>query len=286
VHRTLGQTNINVFPIGLGAMPLSIQKRPDREQAKAVLGTALDAGVNFIDTANAYCLDDGDIGHNERLIADVLREKPLPCVIVATKGGCIRPGGRWGVDARPERLRAACEMSLAALQAEAIDLYQLHAPDPQVPFADSVGELARLREGGKVKHVGLSNVTENELNRAQDIVPITSIQNRCNPFYKRDLNNGLIDYCAKQGVSYIAYSPLGGSRQYLSLQRIPLFQDIARQLATSVFCVALSWLLHLGEHVLPIPGASRPGSILDSVQASALSLTPQAIEELNQLPDF
>ena len=286
MHRTLGVTDLKVFPIGLGAMPLSIQQRPERKQAKAVIGAALDAGVDFIDTADAYCLDDGDIGHNEQLIAEVLREKSARGVMVATKGGCIRPAGRWDVDGRPERLRAACEKSLAALQVEAIDLYQLHAPDPKVAFVDSVGALARLREEGRIKHVGLSNVSESELDCAQEIVPVTSVQNRCNPFFKRDLNNGLIAHCGRQGVSYIAYSPLGGSRRYLSLPRMPLLQEVAQQLSTSVFCVTLSWLLHLGEHVIPIPGASRRGSILDSVQASTLSLTPQVIEQVNQLPDF
>ena len=286
MHRILGLSKTRLFPIGLGAMPLSIQRRPDREQARATVRAALNAGVNFIDTANAYCLDDSETGHNERLIAEVLREASSSGVTVATKGGCIRPGGRWGVDARPEKLRAACEKSLSDLRTDSIDLYQLHAPDPQVPFEDSIGELRRLREEGKIKQVGLSNVTGKELDRAQEIVPIASIQNRCNPFYKRDLRNGLIDYCAERGVSYIAYSPLGGSRQYLSLQRIPLLEKTARQLGTSVFCVALTWVLHLGEHVIPIPGASRPGSILDSVEASALSLPPRVTEELNQLPDF
>src|SRR5690606_23709592 len=134
--------------IGLGGMPLSIQGRPDEAQAIAVIHAALDAGITFIDTADAYCLDDGEIGHNERLIAKALAAWPSARVVVATKGGLERPGGRWETNGRPEHLRAACERSLAALGVEQIELYQLHAPDSAVPFAESVGALADLRREG------------------------------------------------------------------------------------------------------------------------------------------
>src|SRR5207245_2104807 len=149
------------------------------------LHAALDAGMTLIDTADVYCLDDDDIGHNERLIARALAgwTGDRSGVIVATKGGLTRPRGSWQRDARPERLRAACDASLAALGVERIDLYQLHAPDDAVPLADSVGALADLRAAGKIRWVGLSNVAVEEIDEARGIVPVTTVQNRMSPFF-------------------------------------------------------------------------------------------------------
>ena len=163
--RALGPTGLEVSCIGLGGMPLSIQGRPDEARALRVIHAAIDAGMTWIDTADVYCHDDGDIGHNERLIARALSELGSAAgeVLVATKGGLERPGGDWTVNGRPEHLRQACERSLRALGTESIALYQVHAPDPQVSWADTVGEAARLREEGKVLHVGISNVTAEEL---------------------------------------------------------------------------------------------------------------------------
>src|SRR5689334_2983078 len=156
-QRRLGPDGPLVGAIGLGGMYMSITGRPDEGQAIRAIHAALDAGVTLIDTADVYCLDHRDIGHNERLIAKAIAGR-AERVILATKGGLTRPDGAWARDARPERLREACEASLRALRVSAIDLYQLHAPDSNVPFADSVGAIARLREHGKVRLVGLSNV--------------------------------------------------------------------------------------------------------------------------------
>jgi len=142
--RPLGPSGPPVYPVGLGAMPLSIHGRPPEAEAIRVLLAAFAAGMNLVDTADAYCLDDRDVGHNERLIARALREWRGGPVVVATKGACIRPGGAWRVNGHPDHLKGACDASLHALGVEAIDLYQLHAPDDRVPFADSVGALAEL----------------------------------------------------------------------------------------------------------------------------------------------
>jgi len=175
-------------------MHLSIDGRPSEAQGIRVLHAALDAGVTLIDTADVYCLNQHDIGHNERLIAAALASWPgaRGGVTVATKGGVVRPGGRWESDARPAQLRAACDRSLLALGIERIDVYQLHAPDPRVPFAESVGELARLREQGKVRWVGLSNVSVAQIREAQAIAPVTSVQNRLNPFFREALYGGVV----------------------------------------------------------------------------------------------
>src|SRR4051794_7841451 len=170
--------------IGLGCMPLSVAGRPDEAQAIRVIHTALDLGVELLDTADAYALDESDFGHGERLLAEALRGRSRDGLIVATKGGHIRVGERWELDGRPEYLKRACEASLRRLETDSIDLYQLHRPDPKVPFAESVGALRDLREEGKVRHVGLSNVNVAQLEEAERIVPIDAVQNELSPAYR------------------------------------------------------------------------------------------------------
>ena len=188
--RALGSTGLEVSCIGLGGMPLSLEGRPEEPQAVRVIHAALDAGMTWIDTADVYCHDDEDIGHNERLIATALSQLGAAAekVLVATKGGLERPGGDWTVNAHPKHLRMACERSLKALGTEVISLYQVHAPDPEVAWTDSVGEASRLQEEGKVLHVGISNVDAAQLAEAQGVCAIASVQNRCNPFDHRDLD--------------------------------------------------------------------------------------------------
>lgn len=284
MQRELGRTGLRVHPIGLGAMALSLRGRPGERSAIGVIHAALEAGVNFIDTANAYCTDQTEVGHNERLIARALREwRGEPRPLVATKGGMIRPGGAWHIDARPEALRAACEKSLRDLGVETIALYQLHAPDRRVPYADSVGALARLREEGKIRHVGVSNVSEAQLRTAEGIVPVTSVQNRCNPADQEDLRNGLVRRCGEAGITYIPYSPVGGLFGHRDLGRRRLFHELADKHGCSPQRVMLRWLLHHGDHVLPIPGASRAASIADSARAPGLTLDPADVARIDAL---
>ncbi|HEX7421630.1 MAG TPA: aldo/keto reductase [Thermoanaerobaculia bacterium] len=164
-QKTFGNTSDATSSIGFGAMPLSIQGRPPEEQSRQVLHAAIDAGVTFIDTADVYCLDDSDLGHNERLIAFVPRARKEN-VTVATKGGLRRPKGAWTNDGRPKHIREACERSLRALETDQIALYQFHAPDPGYPFEKSVEAFAELQREGKVKDVGLSNVTVKQMDVA------------------------------------------------------------------------------------------------------------------------
>jgi aryl-alcohol dehydrogenase-like predicted oxidoreductase len=276
VERKLGATGIAVFPIGFGVMPLSTSGRPNEGTAFGVIAAALECGVTLFDTANAYCLSDRETGHNERLIAKALKQfNARDRITVATKGGHVRPGGAWVTDGRPERLRRACERSLRDLDVETITLYQFHRPDPKVPFAESVGELARLREEGKILHLGLSNVSAAQLREAQGIVPIASVQNRLNPFDRDDLAKGTVQACAEAGVAYIPYSPVGGGWGHKRLGRQRLLVELGRKYGASPYAVALAWLLGLGEHVIPIPGASRVASIRDSAAAAGLELAPQ-----------
>jgi aryl-alcohol dehydrogenase-like predicted oxidoreductase len=282
--RNLGRTGLIVYPVGLGAMPLSLDGRPDEKTGIAVIHAALDAGVTLIDTADSYCRDESDVGHNERLIAKALGAHSAGrTVTVATKGGHVRPRGAWMTDGRPERLRRCCEASLKALGVETIALYQFHRPDPRVPFADSVGALARLKQEGKIRHVGLSNVSAAQLAAAQKIVRVESVQNECNVFQQDDLRNGVIAACLQQGVSYIAYSPVGGFWGGKQRVRHPLLAAIGKAHGVSPYQVALAWLLALGPHVLPIPGASRAASIRDSAAAARLQLSPDELKRIGAL---
>lgn len=273
--RPLGSGAPAVAAVGYGGMHLSIAGRPPEAQGIRVIHAALDAGVTLIDTADVYCLNQHDIGHNERLIAEALASWSgrRAAVIVGTKGGLIRPEGRWENDARPEQLRAACDRSLVALGTDRIDLYQLHAPDARVPFAESVGELARLRERGKIRWVGLSNVSVPQIRAAQAIVPITAVQNRLNPFFREALSGGVVRYCADQGIGFLAYSPTGGGRLNLKLPGHPVLARIAAARGVSAHAVALAWVLAQSPTVIVIPSARVSEHALDSVGAADLELT-------------
>ena len=285
-QRELGNTGLMFKAIGLGAMPLSISGRPDEAQAFAVIEAFVADGGNFIDTANVYGLDDDDIGHNERLIRQALDQLGASDrVMVTTKGGLRRPGGAWVVDGDPDWLRLSCERSLQALQTDRIGLYQLHAIDPKVDFRHSLETLVKLKEEGKIRYLGLSNVSSAQLEQALDFTVIASVQNHCNLFDQRDFHNGLIDFCRARRITYIPYSPVGGHRGHVRLDQEPLLQHLAAKYQASPHRIALAWLLHKGRHILPIPGASRVASIRDSLQATNLKLGAEDIATLDRLAE-
>lgn len=278
----MGRTGRRVTRIGLGGMPLSIQGRPDRAQAKQVIRRAVELGVNFIDTADSYCLDDSETGHNERLIAETLDELGArDDVLVATKGGTVRPEGRWERDGSPAHLRRACEHSLQMLGTDRIGLYQLHAPDPRVPFADSVGEVARLYEEGKVAAVGLSNVSLMQIQAALAIVPVTSVQNRYNPWDRSSEQTGVLQFCDQSSITFLPYSPVGGGRRVRLLRESEELREIgARYDGATPEELVLAWILASSPSLVPIPGASRVESIESSVRAEALRLDERTRREL------
>jgi aryl-alcohol dehydrogenase-like predicted oxidoreductase len=263
-------------------MALSLRRRPVEEEALRVIHASLDAGMDFIDTADAYCLDEQDAGHNERLIARALQGRPKEAVLVATKGGMERPGGRWLVNGRPEHLKRSCDASLKALGVEAITLYQLHRPDLRVPFADSVGALAELRSAGKVLHVGLSNVSVAQVRVACEIVPIVSVQNRCHPYDRSAWQDGVIRDCEENGIAFIAYSPVGGMRDRELVEQDPVLNEIGRAHGVLPQQVALAWLLAASPALIAIPGATRPSSVLGSAAAMDLELTEEEREALER----
>jgi aryl-alcohol dehydrogenase-like predicted oxidoreductase len=281
--RRLGSTGIDVSCIGLGTMPLAIQSRPDGDAAVAVIHAALDAGVTWLDTANSYCLDENDVGYGERLVKRALDtwHGPRERIFVTTKGGYTRPRGDWEVDAHPARLRAACEASLKALGVERIALYQLHAPDPKVYFADSVGALAELRREGKIAHIGLSNVDAGHIKDALKVAPIASVQNRCNVADRFPYANGVVSRCEDMGLTFIAHSPVGGHRGHPRVSQHPALQAIASRRGVAPQEVALQWLLSSSRSLVAIPGASKVASALSSIRAASLRFTPEDLAELD-----
>lgn len=274
-RRPLGPGAPVVSAVGYGGMHLSISGRPAEGVALRVIHAALDAGMTLIDTADVYCLDQRDIGHNERLIAKALATWPgaRDEVVVATKGGLIRPDGRWERDARPERLRRACDRSLQALGVERIDLYQLHAPDHQVPFEDSVGALGELQREGKIRWIGLSNVSVSEIKAAEAIGPVTSVQNRLNPFFREAIDSGVVRHCAERGIGFLAYSPTGGGRLNRKLPAHPVLARLALELGFSPHALTLAWVLAQGPTVTVIPSARTEEHVRDSATAGRLTLS-------------
>jgi aryl-alcohol dehydrogenase-like predicted oxidoreductase len=280
--RRLG--GLQVGAIGLGEMPMSLAGRPDEARSIRTIHAALDAGVTLIDTADAYCRDGSELGHGERLVAKALAAWPgdRDRVLVATKGGHTRPGREWGLDGRPEYLRQACEASLRRLGVEVIGLYQFHRPDPKVPFAESVGALAELKAAGKVRLVGLSNVSVDQINQARELVDVASVQNEFSPRFRR--SEGELAWCAANGIAFLPWSPLGGIGRGRDLGgRHRAFAEVAEAHGVSPQQVALAWELAKAPVVVPIPGASRPETITDSAAAAGLRLSADDLARLDRV---
>ena len=203
-------------------------------------------------------------------------------MLVATKGGMVRPQGRWERDARPARLLRACDQSLSALGVERIDLYQLHTPDPSVPFEDSVGALAELQRAGKIRWIGLSNVSVAEIERARRMVEVVTVQNRLNPFFREAMETGVVEHCGGLGIGFLAYSPVGGGRLNKKLPDHPILQPIARRHGVSPHAVVLAWVIAQGSSVIPIPGARTIEHALDSLTAADVALTPEELDAIDE----
>ena len=280
---TIG-SDLTVYRLGYGSMRLTglgIWGPPtNKHEAIAVLRRALELGINLIDTADSYGPE-----VSELLIAEALYPYPKDLVI-ATKGGYLRPGpNQWVPDGRPHHLREALEGSLRRLRLDHIDLYQFHHPDPKVPFEVSVGEFAKMRQEGKIRHVGLSNVTLDQLARAQEIVPIVTVQNYYNLADRESENmtvaesEAMVDLCARQGIGFISWFPLATGE--LARQGGPLDQ-IARQHNAKPSQIALAWLLQRSSTMLPIPGTSSVKHLEENVLGATIKLTQEEFDALER----
>lgn len=265
---TVALGDLRVNRLGFGAMRVcgrDIWGPPaDRAAAHCVIRRAVELGVNFIDTADSYGPEVDEI-----LIAEALHPYP-PGLVIGTKGGLVRPNRHaWDSDAHPEYLRHAVNGSLQRLRLERIDLYQLHAPDPRVPFADSVGALARMQRGGKIRHIGLSNVSVAELTTARKIAPIVSVQNEYN--YDDRSSDDVLAECVRLGIAFIPWYPLGAGRSLRSAK----LKRIAAARGVSPAQIALAWLLARTPVMLPIPGTASVAHLEENVRAASLVLTEE-----------
>jgi aryl-alcohol dehydrogenase-like predicted oxidoreductase len=280
--RTIG--DVQVSAIGLGGMPMSIEGRPDSERSTATILAALDAGVTLIDTADAYHIHADEVGHNEILIAQALARwnGDASQVLVATKGGSQRPGdGSWTHNGDPAYLKQAAEASLKRLGVDAIGLYQYHRPDPRVPYADSIGALRDLLDDGKIRMAGISNADADQIRQAQEILGgrLVSVQNQYSPAFRS--SEPELRLCDEMGIAFLPWSPLGGINRAGAVgQRFAKFGEVAGAHGVSPQQVTLAWMLAKSPRVIPIPGASRPESILDSVRAADLTLTSDELLDL------
>lgn len=265
--------DLEVNRLGFGAMRVcgpDVWGPPrDRAHALRVLRRAYELGCNFFDTADSY-----GPHVDEELIAEALHPYPADLVI-ATKGGLVRPrASRWDEDGRPEHLRRALEGSLRRLKLERIDLYQLHAPDPRVPFADSLGALAEMQRAGKIRHVGISNVSVRELEQARKIVPVVSVQNEYN--IDNRSSGDVLGACEKLGIAFLPWYPLGAG----AALRSSGVKSLARKLGATPAQIALAWLLARAPVVLPIPGTNDLRHLEENVAAASLAIDARELARL------
>ena len=275
-ERMIGARRVS--ELGYGGMYLSVQGRPDETQALDALKAVLDGGVTLIDTADAYCLNDADVGHNERLIAKALAAagKSRDEVLVATKGGHTRQAnGGWDVNGRPDYLRKACDASLKALAVDVIDLYQYHRPDPKVPYEESIGAIAELQRAGKVRMVGISNVSVAQLDTAQRLVEVVSVQNEFHHWHRNDEHNGVLKTCTDRGIAYLPYSPFGGGSRAKRLGEIAAIAEVARKHSATPYQVLLAWLLAKSPVIVPIPCTTRAERVRENLGAASLNLSAE-----------
>jgi aryl-alcohol dehydrogenase-like predicted oxidoreductase len=263
--------DLTVNRLGFGAMRITGQgiwgEPPDHDQAIATLRKAVELGVNFIDTADAYGPD-----VSENLIAEALHPYPDDLVI-ATKGGLIRSGpDEWSADGRPEHLREACEGSLRRLRLEQIPLYQFHRVDPKVPLAESLGAIAELKAEGKIRHVGISNVNEAQLKQAQQITAIVSVQNRYN--VKDRQSQAVLDLCEQEGLVFLPWAPVQQGDENVGVA------VAARNHGATKHQVIIAWLLASSPQILPIPGTGSPDHAAENIAAAGLELTADELSAI------
>lgn len=282
--RALGPFEVSA--IGLGCMPMSMnndKEYPDRADAVATIHAALDAGVTLLDTADVYAPSWDTVGHNEELVAEALRSYGTPPdgLVVATKGGITRgPGEEWGRDGSLSYLRSAVEASLRRLGVDVIDLYQWHRPDRSMDYAEVVEHFRTLAQEGKVRCVGISNANIEEIKTAQEVLGeggLASVQNEFSPRYRKSEDE--LRYCADQGIAFLPWSPLGGTGGGGRSvgQEYSVFGEIGADHGVSPQQVVLAWELSLSDRVIPIPGARRAESIIDSAAAADLVLSPEEL---------
>lgn len=280
----LGKTNITISAIGLGGMPMSLSSRPPESEAIKVIHRALELGITFIDTADSYCKDESDKHHNEKLIAKALKEYQgdTSNIIVATKGGLMRPNGTWTRNGNPDHLRKTIRESFEAFGGEKpIDVWQYHAPDSDYKIEESLKPAKEAVDAGMIRFIGVSNFSVEQIKRARDFVNIVSVQNQYNPWYRQPETDGVLKYCEQEKLTFIPWSPLGGSRRVGKLEEIDAIAQLAKEKGVSVYQIVLAWLRAKSDAIGPIPGASKVSSIEDSIKSVKLQLSPTEVQQID-----
>jgi aryl-alcohol dehydrogenase-like predicted oxidoreductase len=283
--RQIDKTGVFVSAIGLGGMPMSIYDRPTESQSIGVIHRALDLGITFIDTADSYCKDESDKHHNERLIYKALQtyNGDASNVIIATKGGLMRPDQNWTRNGNPEHLSETIRVSFEVFGGEKpIDIWQYHAPDPKYTIEESLTAVKQAKEAGLIRFIGVSNFSVEEIKRARDVVDIVSVQNQYNPWYRQAESDGVLEYCEDEGLTFLPWSPFGGSRRHSNLEDFPTISKLAKEKGVSVYCIVLAWLRSKSPCILPIPGASKISSIEDTVRALDVKLSEEEVQRIDR----
>ncbi len=283
--KQLGNTGVTISAIGLGGMPLSLSSRPPESQAIAVIHRALDLGVTLIDTADSYCQDESDKHHNEQLIHKALQNYhgDTSQVTVATKGGLMRPNGSWTRNGNPDHLRETIRISFEALGgSKPIDVWQYHAPDTNYTIEEALTPAKEAVDEGLIRFVGVSNFSVEQIKRARDVVDVVSVQNQYNPWQRQPEFDGVLEYCETEGLTFLPWSPLGGSRRVGKLEDIPVIAQLAKEKGVSVYQIVLAWLRAKSPCIVPIPGASKTSSIEDSVGAIEVKLASSEVETIDR----
>lgn len=265
---------------------MSLSSRPPEAQSIEVIHRALDLGVTLIDTADSYCKDESDKHHNERLIAKALTQYQgdRSKIVIATKGGLMRPNGDWTRNGNPEHLRETIRTSFEALGGnKPIDIWQYHAPDPNYSIEESLKPAKEAVESGLIRFVGVSNFSVEQIKRARDVVDIVSVQNQYNPWHRQSENDGVLEYCQQENLTFLPWSPLGGSRRVSSLEDIGAIASVAKAKGVSVYVIVLAWVRAKSPCIVPIPGASKVASIEDSVKSVEVKLSQEEVQQIDRL---
>jgi aryl-alcohol dehydrogenase-like predicted oxidoreductase len=275
--------------VGMGTMSLCITAdRPSKAESIQMMEELIEQnGLAFIDTANVYCLNGSELGYGEEIVKPFVNRAG---VTVATKGGMTRTGTAWGTRGDPAFLRSECEDSLKRLGTNCIDLYQFHAPDENVPYAESLGALVRLRDEGKIKNIGVSNANLEELTLAKEIADVCSVQNPLSIMhYDRVEDDPILRYCETNDIAFIAYAPLGGFRNPYILQTVSEeLNELAKSLSMTTYQLGLLALCALSPSIIPIPGSKSKAHVMENLAIAKLQLSAQTlarIAEIMELPE-
>jgi aryl-alcohol dehydrogenase-like predicted oxidoreductase len=280
----LNNTDEEISAVGMGAMHLSLSGRPSETDSIDVLHHAFDLGVRLIDTADSYCIDESDKHHNERLIQKAIDsyDGPTDHILIATKGGLMRPNGAWKRNGDPEHIRDAIQRSYDILNGDdPIDLWQFHAPDSDYPVTESLEPAAEAQESGLINHIGVSNFSVEQIKQAETLLDLVSVQNEYHPWHRAPENNGVLEYCEEHDLTFLPYRPLGGRRRVDQLDDLTAIRQVAERHQSTPQQIVLAWHRSQSSCIVPIPGVSRTKTLQESVASAEVDLAEEEVDSIN-----